>query len=125
MFGMKKMKNCFVSLSMFAALTIVCLYTTTASAKCNSISCYESKITSMYITDWSDGVVFVETSDSADQLGNLDCIPKEGKYWRLSPTHPMFKEIYSALLAAHLSGKEVVLRKKNESECAIAYVITK
>lgn len=92
-----------------------------AYASCTATGCeYTSAdtLSNLYLSA-VDGRIYIP---AASNSGALDCTMVEGKYVTLLPSHPLFKEIYSALLMGVASDKKIYLRINNGSPiCQVAY----
>lgn len=92
-------------------------------AGCDSNGCVgtpKELFSNYYLTGWGDGRVFFQVKEGRDQL---DCTLVEGNYLTLKASHPLFKEIYSTVLAAATTDSKVLLRIKNGSDiCEVSYL---
>ncbi|MBQ0935089.1 hypothetical protein [Ideonella paludis] len=80
-------------------------------------ACTDVKTTLLYV-DGTDAYVGVNSS-----VSSLTCVPPGGSLLKLPGTLPNFKVIYSTLLAAQLSSRNVNIRLlPGTSECTITYV---
>lgn len=90
-----------------------------AEADCSGRICNGGKITAL-ITRGDTGDVFVVTEHSSS---GLECTTYNGQI-KLESNNTLFKEIYSMLLAAYVSNKDVYIRMKDsESSCVIQYTV--
>ncbi len=91
-----------------------------AEADCSGRICNGGKITAL-ITRGDTGDVFVVTEHSSSGLA---CTTYNGQIKLESNNTLLFKEIYSMLLAAYVSNKDVYIRMKDsESSCVIQYTV--
>lgn len=100
---------------------IVISFPLLSKAGCTSTGC-TSTIKRIYLTGRSPAQVLIQPSENLN--GRVDCTPVETKYLTLHASHPLFKEIYSTLLASHIANEEVWLRVASGSnDCRIVYLV--
>lgn len=89
-----------------------------AEADCSGTICNGGKITAL-IARGDTGDVFVVTEHSSS---GLECTTYNGQI-KLESNNTLFKEIYSMLLAAYVSNKDVYIKMKDSESCVIQYTI--
>ncbi len=86
---------------------------------CQSKGCI-GIVGSIYVRN--DGVVKIKAPDGAN-TSSLNCT-LTGGYFSLKESHSRFKEIYSMVLSAQISQKNVYLRAiENSSDCEVYYAV--
>lgn len=99
-------------------LGVALSYSSITAADCSAVSCSDVSISSMQIT--VSGSVWVQTS--GNEL-NLSCTPNTGTHLWLDAGVSGGKNIYSALLAYKIAGKNVRFRiEENSNPCKILYI---
>jgi hypothetical protein len=108
-------------------MVFVCLLTIQFSRAaeanpCEGEHCINTEILRLYpASDVSDPRVYVLPTDGGQS--SLNCTAVSGVYLTLKASHPLFAEIYSALLAATIHDKEVFLNiKPGSPDCEIRYI---
>lgn len=95
-----------------------------SKADCASVACDPVKVTKLYLhpaANGGAGTLFIATSGNEY---SLDCAPNSGGYLNLYADTHLFKELYSMLLAALVSGKEVRIRLDSSANpCKVVYVV--
>ncbi|MCS4306814.1 hypothetical protein M2404_001139 [Rheinheimera pacifica] len=87
---------------------IVCLATLSLSVSATEVR--GTTIKSLWVNDSSNNVIFVEPTNSFESACGLP----QGQYFILEPDLPNMKEVYSMLLAAMMSGRQVTIGGKGE-----------
>lgn len=100
------------------SLSIFLFFTNLANAACDVNGC-NTNISRLYATNNENGIVYIKV---ADPIEPLNCTAPENSFLSLKSSHPLFKEIYSMLLAATLSNSSVRVRMVDNSPvCEVAY----
>ena len=101
-------------------ILILGIFTSThllAANQCASWGC-KAKISVLYTS--VNGSIYIGTPFD-EKAAN--CTPVAGVYFTLNANGITAKEVYSSLLAAYMSGKEISLRiVEGSSNCELAYV---
>ena len=102
---------------LLSALTFSVLITT-ANAACGTVSCWSTTITKLIVG--SDGSILVGTSDDETKL---NCTSPRNEYLTLKADAPGANTIYSTLLTAQTTKKQIGLRIiENSNVCEIVYI---
>lgn len=108
-----------VSVAVAAATCIFLGLSQSANAECSAAGCYNVNVTEVYMNTLAAGF-YVQTSGN-ESLAN--CTAVSGLLLYVPESIPHFKEIYSILLAAQLSGKSTtIVIHQGTDPCAISYV---
>ena len=109
----------------YVLLAMLLSFSLNANAVCNANSCTGSGNAVLgFLYPNATGNVFIQAPAGKE---NLSCILVEGQYMVLKGGengHPLFKEIYSTLLAGLASGKQMRIRILTGSpDCEVSYVM--
>jgi hypothetical protein len=111
----------------FAMATGLMLLSSGAHAICaagtgGTAYCGAEVIQLLYVSQ--TGVVYVQPTSSLNPApANFPCTPVGGSYFVLQPTAAAFKQIYSLLLSARISGAPITMvSDPTQSACTISYV---
>jgi hypothetical protein len=97
------------------------------ASPCSGLFCQSTTISKLFpISNSGTSVVNVRVTDGGEP--NLSCGPAggpaPGAYLALKTSHPLFNEIYAALLSATVNNKRVTFRVVSPStDCEIAYIV--
>lgn len=93
-----------------------------AAGTAGTAYCGPEVIQLIYVSQ--SGAVYVQpTSNLSPAPANFPCTPAAGAYFVLNPTSPAFKQIYTVLLSARLSGAPVTMvTDPTQATCTISYV---
>jgi len=106
------------SMMVVVPLILAALFSAQANAECQAGGCLNVNVTEIYMNTLAAGF-HVQTSGN-ETLAN--CTPISGILLTVPETFPHFKEIYSLLLSAQLSGKAVTIMINQGSDpCTISY----
>jgi hypothetical protein len=109
---------------MFLACLLIVQFSRTAVANpCSGVNCSNTTIQRLYpASEVVNPKVYVRPTDGGQS--SLYCTPVSGVYLTLKTSHPLFHEIYAALLQATIHNKRVTLRiYDNTPDCEIAYIV--
>lgn len=116
--------GCFLFLSVFAAaqsdsaLQVLSQLQTQAIGDCTVTICNYVYVEQVWLN--TDGNLYVSTSGNEN---SLNCTPLGStgtiQYLQMNQNALFFKEIYTAILAAHLADKRVLMTLPNSGPCLI------
>lgn len=115
---MKTITKLALALACLGAVSLGSIKTASADA-CSGFRCNNTQIERLYPS--SSGVVYIRPADGGQN--NLTCDASNGGYLRLKKSHPLFDEIYKAILATVLAKGEMSFRVNEDSApCEILYI---
>jgi hypothetical protein len=90
---------------------------------CSGVTCTKTTVQRLYpASNVNNPRVYVRPTDGGQ--ASLDCTAVSGVYLTLKTSHPLFGEIFDALLEATIHDKSVTLRIKEDStDCEILYIV--
>jgi hypothetical protein len=111
------LRRCVACIAMVTVGT-VCLVSG-AWAECNAERCVGKVVRMQIRTD--DNIVYIGMDGDERRLS---CTPVSNLYVVLEGSQPLFRETFSALVAAEVSGTTVTVRINSSSQqCRVEYVI--
>ena len=100
-------------------MTVGLGFTTDVHAACGGAIC-TGRVNRLYTQSLGPTNVYVDT-DGIER--NLSCTAVAGVYLILSPSQPLFSQVYESLLKAVTFGKPVQIRLPASGPCQIQYVV--
>lgn len=116
---MKKMEVVLLFVLLAAPMAIIA--GDTPFQGCQKLGCI-GKIERIYLHP--DGAIKVPppVGSSGSDASVIGCSLSEGTYFTIKRSHPHFTEMYSMLLAAHMSKRDVYIRiEENTAGCNVRY----
>lgn len=112
-----------IALILFASLFVMQSSRMAAADPCSGRFCARTTIERLYpASDVSNPRVYIQPADGGQT--SLNCTAVGSVYLTLKDSHPLFEQIFSALLEATIHDKRVTLRiKENTPDCEIAYIV--
>jgi hypothetical protein len=108
-----------LQIAMLVGVTAMVLgFTTDVQAECSGHFC-TGRVDRLYTSSGAN-TVFVGTTGMET---NLLCTPHESVYLTLSPTQPLFAQLYDSLLNAVTFRRPVIIRLPDSGSCQISYVV--
>lgn len=88
---------------------------------CQKLGCI-GKIDRIYLHPEGTVKVPPPIGSSGSDTSAVGCSLSEGAYFTIKRNHPHFSEMYSMLLAAHMSQRDVYIRiLENSADCEVRY----
>ncbi|MBB3059893.1 hypothetical protein [Microbulbifer rhizosphaerae] len=115
------MKKRMMILLLLIAVPLATIAGTPPFQGCQRLACV-GKIDRIYLHPEGNIKITPPIGANGSDTSVLGCSLSEGVYATIKRSHPHFTEMYSMLLAAHMSGKDVYVRiLENSPDCEVWY----